>query len=292
MRKTVTVRTLMQMKKAGEKIAMMTAYDYPTARLLADAGMHMLLVGDSLGMVVQGHDTTLSVTLDEIMYHTKMVVRGVVASEAEIRPMVVADLPFMTYQVSGDEALRNAGRILSEAGAQAVKLEGGASLAPTIARLVDAGIPVVAHIGLTPQSVHALGGYTVQGRTEAAARRLLEDAAALQDAGACAIVLEMVPAEVAEAVTSRLDIPTIGIGAGPFCDGQVLVFHDFIGYTSGYIPKHNKRYANLAQIVMDAAKAYVEDVTTGRFPGDEQTVHLKLEERNRLSSLLKGDVMT
>jgi 3-methyl-2-oxobutanoate hydroxymethyltransferase len=292
MRKTVTVRTLMQMKKSGEKIAMMTAYDYPTARLLADAGMHMLLVGDSVGMVVQGHDTTLSVTLDEMVYHTKMVVRGVMASEAEVRPMVVADLPFMTYQVSVEDAVRNAGRLLGEAGAHAVKLEGGASLAPTVSRLVEAGIPVVAHIGLTPQSVNALGGFRVQGRTEATARQLLEDAAALQDAGAYAIVLEMVPAELAEAVTSRLSIPTIGIGAGPDCDGQVLVFHDFIGYTSGYIPKHNKRYADLAQMVIGAAKAYVEDVATGRFPGDEQTVRLKPEEQNRLSALLKGDVMT
>lgn len=244
----------------------------------------MLLIGDSLGMVVQGQSTTLPVTLEHIIYHTQMVSRGANG------PMVIADLPFMTYQISEEEALRSAGRIMSEGGAHGVKLEGGAILGPTVRRLVDSGIPVVAHIGLTPQSVHALGGFSIQGKKADSAKRMIDDALALEAAGACAVVLEMVPAELAKAISDRLTIPTIGIGAGPDCDGQVLVFHDFIGYTSGYIPKHNKRYFNFAEIVREAASQYVSDVQGHRFPEEAQTVRLKPEEQKELAPVLKGEV--
>jgi 3-methyl-2-oxobutanoate hydroxymethyltransferase len=281
--KPVTVRTFWSMKKAGQKIAMVTAYDYPTARLLEEAGVHALLVGDSLGMVVQGHTTTLPVTLEDVLYHTRIVSRAV------SRPLVIADMPFLTHQVSAEETLKNAGRLLSEGGAQAVKLEGGAELAETVHRLVQAGIPVMAHVGLTPQSVHALGGFSVRGRKRAEVEKMLDDALSLEQAGAFAVVLEMVPAEVAAVVTERLAIPTIGIGAGAGCDGQVLVFHDMMGFTSGYIPKHNKRYANLAETIVEAARAYVREVADGVFPGEEQTVHLKPEEQAELEFILKGD---
>lgn len=284
MRKKITVRTLLQMKQAGEKVAMMTAYDYPTAQLLSGSGLHILLVGDSLGMVVQGHSTTIPVTLEHMIYHTSMVVRG-----AQEGVMVVTDLPFLSAKLSVEETMRQAGRIMQEGGAHAVKMEGGRALAPTIERLVDAGIPVMAHIGLTPQSVHAFGGFVVQGKTVDAAERMLEDAMALEAAGAFAIVLEAVPAEVAEGISKQLRIPTIGIGAGAGCDGQVLVFHDFIGYTSGYIPKHNKRFANLEEIISTAAREYVSDVQNGSFPGPEQTVYLNDEERIALSRNWAGD---
>ncbi|MCY0875189.1 MAG: 3-methyl-2-oxobutanoate hydroxymethyltransferase [Firmicutes bacterium] len=283
MSKTVTLQTLLKMKAAGRKIAMMTAYDYTTASLLSASGMHVLLVGDSLGMVVQGHNSTLPVTLDEMIYHTKMVVRGSDGS------MVVADLPFMTYQVSVEDALRSAGRLMSEAGVHAVKLEGGRQIAPTVRRLVDSGVPVMGHIGLTPQSVHALGGFSVQGKTAESARRLIEDALTLQEAGAFAVVLEVVPSQVSQAVTKRLTIPTIGIGAGPQCDGQVLVFHDFVGLTSGYIPKHNKQFAELAPIVRSAASQYIQEVADGTFPGKEQTISLSEDDQKWLSAIQEGD---
>ena len=283
MSKPVTVRTLLKMKQSKERIAMVTAYDFPTARLLEEAGVHILLIGDSLGMVVQGQSTTLPVTLDEMVYHTRMV------SRAATQALVVADMPFLSAQVSVEETLHNAGRLMAEGGAHAVKLEGGAEVAPVVRRLVQAGIPVMAHIGLTPQSVHALGGFTVQGRTPEQAKRMLQDAKALEEAGAFAVVLEMVPAEVAHSVSERLSIPTIGIGAGPDCDGQVLVFHDMMGYTSGYIPKHNKRYAELAQIIRTAAREYVQEVSSGVFPGPDQTVFLKPEERTELEPMLTGD---
>lgn len=272
------------MKKEGSRICMMTAYDHPTAKLLDEAGLHALLIGDSLGMVVQGQSTTLPVTLDDIVYHTRMVVR------ATTQAMVIADMPFLTSQVTVEETLHHAGCLMQEGGAHAVKLEGGKELAPTVQRLVAAGIPVMAHIGLMPQSVHALGGFSIQGRTPDAAMRMLQDALALEDAGAFAIVLEMVPAEVAEHISRRLRIPTIGIGAGVGCDGQVVVFHDAMGFTSGYIPKHNKRFANLADTILSAARTYVEEVTQGSFPGDDQTAHLKPEELAQLQPWLKGEV--
>jgi len=280
MARTVTVRTLANMKRAGEKIAMLTAYDYPTAKLLSEAGVHVLLVGDSLGMVVQGQPTTVPVTLDHMVYHASLVSRGAEGA------MVVADLPFLTYQVSAEEALRSAGRLMQEGGVHGVKLEGGREMAKTVRRLVDAGIPVMGHIGLTPQSVHTFGGFTVQGKTADRALEMMEDALALEEAGAFSIVLEAVPAEVAAEITHRLSIPTIGIGAGPDCDGQVLVFHDFIGYTSGYIPKHNKRYADLASVIRDAARQYIEEVAQGVFPGEEQTVHLQDGELRLFQSMV------
>jgi 3-methyl-2-oxobutanoate hydroxymethyltransferase len=283
MSKPVTIRTLLKMKQARERIAMMTAYDYPTAKLLDESGLHALLIGDSLGMVVQGQSTTLPVTLEHILYHTKLVTR------AAHRALIVADMPFLAAQVSIEDTLVNAGKLMSEGGAHAVKLEGGVEMAETVRRLVSAGIPVMAHIGLTPQSVHALGGFSVQGRSAKAASRMLADALALQDAGAFSVVLEMVPAEVAQAISERLQIPTIGIGAGAGCDGQVLVFHDMMGLTSGYIPKHNKRYAHLADIVQFAARQYVEEVSQGSFPSEEQTVHLADDERLQFNSFLKGD---
>lgn len=272
----VTIKTLLKMKERGERIAMMTAYDYPTAKLLDEAGLHVLLIGDSLGMVVQGNTTTIPVTLDDIVYHTRMVRRG--AEHA----LIVSDMPFLTPHGTPEDVLQKAGRLMQEGGAHAVKIEGGKELASIVSRLVTAGIPVMGHIGLTPQSVHALGGFSVQGRTVASAQRMLEDAMALEEAGAFAIVLEMVPAEVAQWISSKLCIPTIGIGAGSFCDGQVLVFHDAMGFTSGYIPKHNKAYANLADTIAVAARDYVREVANGSFPGEAQTVHLKPEELDKL----------
>lgn len=283
MSKPVTVRTFLNMKQAGQKIAMVTAYDYPTAKLLEESGVHALLVGDSLGMVVQGMRTTLPVTLEDILYHTSIVSRAVT------RPLVVADMPFLTNQVSVEETLKNAGRLMSEGGAHAVKMEGGAEVAESVYRLVQAGIPVMAHVGLTPQSVHALGGFSVQGRKKPEVEKMLDDVTSLEQAGAFSVVLEMVPAEVAEAVTARLTIPTIGIGAGAGCDGQVLVFHDMMGFTSGYIPKHNKRYAHLADTIVQAARSYVEEVQSGAFPGPDQTVYLKPDEHAELQPLLKGE---
>jgi 3-methyl-2-oxobutanoate hydroxymethyltransferase len=279
----ITVKSLVLMKKEGTKIAMMTAYDFPTASILDAAGMHVLLVGDSLGMVVQGNETTLPVTLSQMIYHTSMV------SRAAKQAMVVADMPFMTGSVSIENTLQNAARLMQESGCHAVKIEGGEEIAHFVNRLVEAGIPVMGHIGLTPQSVHAFGGFAVQGRTKQTAMRLLRDALALQDAGAFAIVLEAVPDEVAGIITSRLNIPTIGIGAGVHCDGQVLVFHDMVGYTSGYIPKHNKRYLNMAELIESAAKSYIEEVQNAQFPGKEQTVHLRNEEASVIDAMKKEE---
>lgn len=256
----LTITRIQEMKRRGERIAMLTAYDYPTARLLDDAGAHMLLVGDSLGVVVYGHETTLKVTLDDIVRHSEAVVRG--SSNA----LVVADMPYLTYQISIEEAVRNAGRLMQVAGVQAVKLEGGVPMADTIRRLVDLGIPVMAHIGLTPQSVNQLGGYKVQGKTLSVAKRLVEDARAVQDAGAFAVVLECVPTPLAGHISRSLEIPTIGIGAGVECDGQVQVIHDMLGLFSDFVPKHAKRYADLRDAVREAARQYIQDVTAGEFP--------------------------
>ena len=261
----VTIRKLAALKRAGEKIPMVTAYDYTAARIAAAAGIPILLVGDSLGMVVLGHDSTIPVTMDDMVRHTQMVRRG--ASEA----LVVADLPFMAYQVDAAAALRNAGRLLQEGGAHTVKLEGGVAIAATVRRIVDAGIPVMGHIGLTPQSVHALGGYRVQGRSKAAAQRLRDDALALQDAGAYAVVLECVPAPLSRLITQQLDIPTIGIGAGPDCDGQVQVFHDMLGLFDDFVPQHARQYANLADTIGAAFRQYAADVRSGVFPAEAES---------------------
>jgi 3-methyl-2-oxobutanoate hydroxymethyltransferase len=268
----VTIHTLRQMKTRGEKIAMVTAYDATFARLFDEAGADVLLVGDSLGMVVQGHDTTLPVTLDEIAYHCRAVARGA------RRAHVVGDMPFMSYQASLEQGVTNAGRLMKEGGCHSVKLEGGAVHAELVTRLVASGIPVMGHVGLTPQSATMLGGFKTQGRTAEAARRLVFDAHALEDAGCCSLVLEAVPAPVAARITAELTIPTIGIGAGPDCDGQVLVYHDLLGLTEGHLPRFVKRYANLSREIRDALEAYAADVRSGAFPGEEHTYAMPAEE--------------
>jgi len=261
----ITILDLKAMKKRGEKIVMLTAYDYPSARLVEAAGVPLILVGDSLGMVVLGYDSTIPVTMDEMLHHVKAVVRGTT------RAHIVSDMPFMSYQAGPAEALPNAGRMLKEGGAQSVKLEGGIRIAETVRALVESGIPVMGHLGLTPQSVNQLGGYRVQGKTPAAAVRLLNDAVALQEAGAYAVVLESVPVPVAQAITEKIDVPTIGIGAGPACDGQVQVFHDLLGLFTDFVPKHAKRYAEAGQAITEAVCAYVDDVRAGRFPTERES---------------------
>ncbi|HZP26174.1 MAG TPA: 3-methyl-2-oxobutanoate hydroxymethyltransferase [Dehalococcoidia bacterium] len=261
----VSITDLKTMKQHGEKIVMLTAYDYPSARIVDAAGVPVILVGDSLGMVVLGYDSTLPVTMEEMLHHVKAVARG--AQHAHI----VADMPFMSYQASAEAAMRNAGRFLQEGGAQSVKLEGGEHVAEMVRRLVQAGIPVMGHLGLTPQSVNQFGGYKVQGKTPAAAVKLLQDALALEQAGAYAIVLETIPAPLARIVTERLSVPTIGIGAGPDCDGQVQVFHDLLGLYPDFTPKHAKRYANLAEAITGAVQSYAEEVRSGSFPDDEHS---------------------
>ena len=258
------VRTtkLAEMKQAGERIVCITAYDYPTARLVDAADIPVVLVGDSLGNVVLGYDTTAPVTLDDMVRHTQAVVRGTE------RALVVADMPFMTSNVSVEDALRNAARLIQEGGAQAVKLEGGAPVAETVRRLTVAGIPVMGHVGLTPQSVHRFGGYRVQGRTPDSARRLVEDALALEEAGAFAVVVELAPAEVAREAARRLRVPVIGIGAGPDCDGQVQVVHDVLGFGS-MRPRHARQYAELDEVILGALRAYAADVAGGAFPSAE-----------------------
>jgi len=251
--------------KGTRKLACLTAYDYTTARIMDDSGIPLILVGDSLGMTLLGYANTLPVTLDQMIHHTAAVCRGV--SQA----LVVADMPFMSYQVSDEQALANAGRLLQEGGADAVKIEGGGSRVSRVARLTDAGIPVLAHIGLTPQSVNQVGGFKLQGRSDDEARRLLDDAAALAAAGAFAIVLECVPAPLARAITEAAPIPTIGIGAGPFCDGQILVYHDMLGLNDAFRPTFVKRYASLADTMRQAFAAYSEEVASGAFPAAAQS---------------------
>jgi len=262
-----TVLDLQAMKAGNQKIAMVTAYDYTMARLVDAAGVDMVLVGDSLGMVVQGQPDTLSVTVDDMVYHGRCVARGL--AEAHL----TVDMPFMSYQVSAAQALTNGGRLIKETGCQSVKLEGGARSALAIQALVEAGIPVVGHIGLTPQSVHQLGGFKVQGRGEAAAEQLVRDAAAVQEAGAFCLVLEMVPAELAAEISAQLDIPTIGIGAGAGCDGQVLVCNDLLGLDARFHPRFVKRFAELQNPVIDAVRHYVDEVRQGAFPADEHSFH-------------------
>lgn len=264
--KQVTVNTLLKMKKQGEKIAVATAYDYPMARALDEAGMDVCLVGDSLGNVVLGYENTLPVTLEDMIHHAKAVRRGVK------RALVVVDLPFLSYQASPQQAILSAGRVLKESGAQGVKLEGGAEAVPTVRFLRTRGVAVMGHLGLTPQSVHALGGYRVQGRDKAGAARLLKDAKALQAAGAFSLVLEAVPAALARKVTRALAIPTIGIGAGPHCDGQVLVAHDLLGMNPGPSPRFAKVYAGLYKNMRAAFGQYRIEVKNGRFPGKEQVI--------------------
>ncbi|MGE5568262.1 MAG: 3-methyl-2-oxobutanoate hydroxymethyltransferase [Rhodospirillales bacterium] len=262
----VRILDFKEKKRRGEKIAVLTAYDAAMAHLLDRAGIDALLVGDSLGMVVLGYETTLPVTLDVMVHHTAAVARG--ASRA----LIIADMPFLTYQVSVSEAVRNAGRLIQEGGAAAVKLEGGEPVLDVARRLVEIGIPVMGHLGLVPQSVHQLGGYRQQAKAERDAERLMADARALEQAGVFAIVLESIPAEVARAVTAALEIPTIGIGAGPHCDGQVLVSYDAFGLYAGPVPPFVKQYAKVGEQITAAARAYAEEVREGVFPAVEQTV--------------------
>jgi len=261
----LTVTDLLAMKAAKRPIVMLTCYDAVFARLLEQAGVDVLLVGDSLNQVVAGHETTLSTTLDQMVYHAAAVRR------VTRRPLVFVDLPFLTYQVSIPEAIRNAGRVLQETGAHGVKLEGGSHMAETVAALVERGIPVIGHLGLTPQSVHALGGYRVQGRDPGAADRLVQDAKALEEAGACSIVLELIPSALAGRITTSLTIPTIGIGAGPQCDGQVLVLHDMLGLNEDFAPKFLKHYGQLGETVREAVRSYATDVREGKYPGKEHS---------------------
>ena len=262
---SITVRDVRAFKERGEKFPMLTAYDWYSARLLDEAGIPLILVGDTLAMVMLGHDTTLPVSMDEMLHHTAAVARG--AENA----LVVGDMPFMSYQASAEEGLRNAGRFLKEAGADAVKLEGGARVVELVGRITEAGIPVMGHLGLTPQSVHQLSGYRVQGRGDEAAHRLIADAKELEQAGAFAVVLEAVPRSVAAEVTASLEVPTIGIGAGPECDGQVLVWHDFLGINDGRVPKFVKRYANLADEIRGAARTFASEVAEGTYPGPDHS---------------------
>jgi 3-methyl-2-oxobutanoate hydroxymethyltransferase len=260
-----TVPDLTAMKAAGRRIAMLTCYDAAFARLLEEAEIDVLLVGDSLHQVLGGHETTLGATLDQMIYHAAAVHRGAP------RTLLFVDLPFLTYQVSVEDAIRNAGRALQESGAQGVKLEGGRPMADTVRALVDRGIPVMGHLGLTPQSVHALGGYRVQGREAETAERLVADARALEEAGACAIVLELLPAPLARRISEGLAIPTIGIGAGAGCDGQVLVLHDMLGLNETFSPKFLKRYATLAATVRDASREFAREVRQAGYPGPEHS---------------------
>jgi 3-methyl-2-oxobutanoate hydroxymethyltransferase len=268
----VTILTLRQMKERGEPISMLTAYDYPTALTLDQAGIDAILVGDSLAMVVLGHETTLPVTMDEMLHHCRAVGRA--AGSA----LLIGDMPFLSYQVSPEEAVRNAGRLLQEAGMEAVKLEGGRERLEAVRAIAAAGIPAMGHLGLTPQSVRRLGGYRPQGRTAVEARRLLEDALLLEEAGCFSLVLESVPARLAALISRRLSIPTIGIGAGAGCDGQVLVVHDMLGLFERFTPKFVRKYADLQAEMQRAFGAYIADVQARRFPAEEHTVEMPDEE--------------
>jgi 3-methyl-2-oxobutanoate hydroxymethyltransferase len=278
--KRLTAPDIVAMKREGRRIAALTAYDYTSAQMLDAAGVPVILIGDSLGTVVQGEDTTLPVTLDQVIYHARLVSRG---SE---QAMLIGDMPFMTYQISPEEALRNAARLMTEGKVGAVKVEGGADVAPTVERMVRAGIPVCGHLGFTPQSAHTLGGPRIQATEPAAAMALLADAKALESAGAFAVVLELVPAKVAEAVTGRISIPTIGIGSGPRCDGEIQVFHDLFGLYTDFQPRHTRRYLNVADQISTAARRYVDDVSARTFPGPEQTRDLTVASAEAFEALL------
>jgi 3-methyl-2-oxobutanoate hydroxymethyltransferase len=260
-----TVQDFLRKKTEGRKITVLTAYDYPFAQIVDEAGVDAVLVGDSLGVVVQGLENTLPVTMEEMIYHTKMVARAVKNA------IVIGDMPFMSYQASVEDAVRNAGRFLKEGGAAAIKIEGGAEIAEKIRAMTRSDIPVMAHIGLTPQSIHRMGGYKVQGKTKSAARKLIEEAKAVENAGAFSIVLEGIPMALAREITKTLSIPSIGIGAGPYCDGQVLVLHDLLGLFDRFVPKFIKRYANLKKEAITAVETYIKEVEEGDFPSEDQS---------------------
>lgn len=271
-----TVLTFKQAKAEGKKLSMLTAYDYSMAKIIDESGVHGILIGDSLGMVVKGEEDTLSVTMEEVIYHTKAVKRG--AKNA----LVVSDMPFLSYHVSIEQAVLNAGRLVKEGGASAVKLEGGANVVAQVKAIVDAQIPVMGHIGLTPQSVNAFGGFKVQGKSEAAAKQLIKDAVLLEKAGAFSIVLEGIPEKVAELITNAISIPTIGIGAGKHCDGQILVYQDMLGMFSDFVPKFVKQYANLGKIMKEAIGSYVNEVQEGVFPEEKHTFKIDENELKKL----------
>jgi len=279
--KRVSINDVREMKNRGEKIAMLTAYDYSTARIVDSAGIPLILVGDSLGMVLLGYENTLPVTMDIMIHHAKAVVRGTEQA------LVIGDLPFMSYHISVEDALRNAARFVQEAGTQAVKLEGGVTVAEKVRRIVECGIPVMGHIGLTPQSVNQLGGHRVQGKSLETARRLIEDAVALEQAGAFAVVLETVPALLAELITAKIKIPTIGIGAGPGCDGQVQVIHDMLGLFTDFVPKHARQYARLAEVMVSSISEYSLDVKNGRFPTEKNSSTMDASIIEKLKSEIK-----
>ena len=261
----VTTRRLQDMKKQGKRISCLTAYDALIARILDDAGIDLILVGDSLGNIVQGHETTIPVTLDDIIYHTKAVVKGVQ------RALVVADMPFMSYQVSPEEAFRNAGRLMKEAGASAVKVEGGHRVCEAVRRMTEAGIPVMAHLGLTPQSINQFGSYRARGQNTEEAEEMMRDAKELEEAGAFAVVLEKIPMQLAQKITESLTIPTIGIGAGPHCDGQILVYSDMLGLTIDFSPRFVRRYDSLHERVDDSVHRYIQDIQSGNFPDESES---------------------
>jgi len=276
MDKKRTIQDIITMKKNGERISMLTAYDASFATLIDAAGIDIVLVGDSLGMVLLGYDSTIPVTMEEMLHHCRAVSRGI------RRALLVGDMPFMSYQVSGNEAITNAGRFLKEAGCDAVKLEGGTEVCDTVKAIVKAGISVMGHIGLTPQTASQLGGYKVQGRDTDSARKLLQSARDLEAAGAFSIVLECIPAQLSEAITRTVSIPTIGIGAGKHCDGQVLVTHDMVGMFEKFIPSFVKQYVNLAQQIKEAVAAYHEEVKNGSFPAEEHSFNMQLDVQSLL----------
>ncbi len=275
-RKKVTIPELHEKKKKGEKIVMITSYDYPMTQIVNEADIDIILVGDSLGMVVQGLESTVPVTMDEIIYHCKCVMR------ANKHAFVVGDMPFLSYEVSVEEAVRNAGRIMKEGGVDAVKLEGGVRMADRVEAIVRAGIPVMGHIGLTPQSVSLLGGFKVQGKSMDSARNIIEDAIALEQAGVFSIILECVPSGLAEIITKRVSVPTIGIGAGPYCDGQVLVLHDMLGLFKRFKPRFVKTYTELYDIILKALEEYRDEVKSGGFPTSEHSFTMNEEVYNQL----------
>jgi 3-methyl-2-oxobutanoate hydroxymethyltransferase len=271
-----TIPQFQEMKSRKEKITMLTAYDYPTSLIVEQSGIDMILVGDSLGMVALGYDSTVPVTMEEMLHHVKAVRRGAP------KTFIVGDMPFMSYNISVSDAIHNAGRFMKEAHVDAIKLEGGEIVAATVAAIVRAGIPVMGHIGLTPQTVSQLGGFKVQGRDRAAAERLLRDAKALEAAGAFSIVLEAIPQQLAEYITNELSVPTIGIGAGVHCDGQVLVFHDLLGLFQRFIPKFVKQYANLAPVIKEAFETYRDEVKQGAFPESKHSFNIDAEQISHL----------
>ena len=271
-----TVLTFQKAKENGEKLTMLTAYDYSMAKIIDESGVNGILIGDSLGMVVKGDEDTLGVTVDDIIYHTKAVKKG--AKNA----LIVADMPFLSYHVSVEQAVMNAGRIMKEGGANAVKLEGGADFVPQIRAIVNAQIPVMGHLGLTPQSINAFGGFRVQGKSEEAAKKLINDAKALEEAGVFAITLEGIPAKVAELITKSISVPTIGIGAGKECDGQILVYQDMLGMFSDFVPKFVKQYANIGSVMKEAISSYVKEVQDGSFPEEKHTYKIDESELNKL----------